>query len=87
MRLARRAEIVLDAQVKVQPAGAEPDTPSSRQRSRLGDFRLAEDGDEERSSALLLAARHRQLDVMQPFEQLAPLDVSGRDDPRRVRYR
>jgi hypothetical protein len=77
--LAGGAEALLDAQVQLQAAGAEPRAAPRGQHRRLGDLGQAEDADEEGPRGLLLAGRHGQLHVVEPLEHGRDCAVSVGD--------
>lgn len=65
VRLLRRAEVVLDAEVQLYRPGLEPAPATTRELGRLRDFGQAKDVAVEASGVALPAFRHRQLDVLE----------------------
>src|SRR5437763_2410373 len=68
MRLARRPEILFDADVDLEAFAAEPTPPELRQVLRLRHLRPPEQAGVERPDGILLPRRHRNLHVMNPDE-------------------
>lgn len=68
-------KVVLDAQVQLDAAGAEPGAAPGGEHGWLVDLSHAKDVDEEGARLLLLVARHGELRVMEPGEHV-PM-VSG----------
>src|SRR3954451_11824663 len=67
MRLSCRTEFVLDAEMNLLlPAEGEPEAAAFGKLRRLFQFCQAEDAGIELPRRILLASRHRQLDVVQP---------------------
>ena len=62
--LAGRTEVGLDAEVHLDRSVVEPAAAARREVGRLGDVRDAEEPVVERDRRVLLARRHRQLDVI-----------------------
>src|SRR5436190_19492756 len=66
--LSRGRERLLDAEMHLEPPGSEPHAAARRQLWRLLDLREAEHRPVEADGVLLLVRRHRELDVVQPYE-------------------
>ena len=68
MRLAGRAEVVLDAQVQLEPAGPEPHAAPAGEVRGLRHLGHPEDVAVEPAQHVLGAARRGELDVVQPHQ-------------------
>ena len=66
MRLAGPGEVLLDAEVELEPAAAEPAAAPAGQPGWLGDLGQAEHVTPELAARLLSAGRDRELNVVQP---------------------
>ena len=69
MRLARRREVLLDADVQLLSAEPKPDAAARRQRRRLLDLCETEELSEEVAGGGLAAGRGGELDVIDRSEQ------------------
>jgi adenosine deaminase len=77
MRLPRRSEAVVDADVELLLADAEPDAAATPERLRLLELLEAEQPAEEAACVLLAAGRRGELDVVDRFEH-SPNDKLAR---------
>lgn len=71
MRLACSPEILLDAEVQLDRAEFEPAPATRRQRLGIGDFGHAQQTDIKSAGLILAAARHGQLDVVDPDDHFS----------------
>jgi hypothetical protein len=73
MRLARRPELVLDAEMQADVAACEPAAAAAHEARRLWHLRKAQHPAIEVACGILLAARYRDLDMLDGMEPPAHL--------------
>src|SRR5579862_480047 len=83
MRLARGTKVFFDTKMNLHVTACEPASPSQCEIRRLRKLEHAEHADVEGAGALLLAARHRELHVIDRRERTVTHDSRSTEDKRR----